>query len=63
MMHCWIRLACTALAALFMPTAAWAQTVTPAPAAQPLIPDWVWMAAIVVVVIAALWYFLRTRRG
>jgi hypothetical protein len=62
-MHHWTRLACTAPAALLAQPTAMAQAVTPAPAAEPLIPDWVWMAAIVAALLVALWYFLRTRRG
>ncbi len=66
-MHWCTRLTFASYAALLaQPMAypqAWAQTVTPAPAAEPLIPDWIWLAAIIVVVIVALWYFLRTRRG
>jgi hypothetical protein len=62
-MHWWTRLAFTAPAALLAQPSAFAQAVTPAPAAEPLIPDWIWMAAIVILAAAALWYFLRTRRG
>jgi hypothetical protein len=62
-MHWWTRLACTAHAALLAQPTARAQAVTPPPAAEPLIPDWIWMAAIVLVAASALWYFLRRRRG
>jgi|GEM_PF-5965091 len=64
-MHRWTGLACTVtlLAQTAGATLASAQTPTPAPAAEPLVPDWIWMAAIVIALIAALWYFLRTRRG
>jgi hypothetical protein len=62
-MHRWTRLISTAPAALLAQGPAFAQGVTPAPAAKPLIPDWVWLVGIVILVALALWYFLRTRRG
>ena len=62
-MHWTIRPACTISAVLAAGSSAWAQAATPAPAAQPLVPDWIWMAAILILVAAAFWYFLRTRRG
>ena len=40
-----------------------AQAVTPAPVAEPLVADWVWVAALVVALVGVLWYFLRTRRS
>jgi hypothetical protein len=62
-MHRWTGLACTAIFLALAATMASAQTPTPAPAAEPLIPDWIWMAAIAIALVAAIWYFLRTRRG
>lgn len=66
-MNSWTRFSCSALVAVLAQGSAathlWAQAVTPAPVAEPLVADWVWVAALVVAIIGALWYFLRTRRG